>query len=81
MPCASIWYIAPCTPSAFSVDDAQHDEAEVRHRRVRDQLLDVVLRERHQRAVDDADDRQDREQRRRRRGASGNIGIAKRRKP
>ena len=38
--------------------DAEHDEAEMAHARVGDQLLHVRLHHRHQRAVDDADDRQ-----------------------
>ena len=37
----------------------EHHEAEVRHRRVGDQLLGVVLHVGHERAVDDADHRQD----------------------
>ena len=49
---------APCTPCGFSVRMPSTHEAQVRHRRVRDQLLGVVLHVRHQRAVDDADDRQ-----------------------
>jgi hypothetical protein len=37
-------------------EDAEHDEAEVADRRIRDQLLHVRLHHRDQRAVDDADD-------------------------
>ncbi len=43
-------------------EDAEHDEAHVGHAGVGHQALDVLLGQRHQRAVDDADQRQDREQ-------------------
>ena len=39
-------------------EDAEHHEAEVADRRVRDELLEVGLHERHERAVDDADHRE-----------------------
>jgi hypothetical protein len=39
-------------------EDAEHHEAEVRDRRVGDELLEVGLHQRHQRAVDDADHRE-----------------------
>ena len=57
-------------------------EAEVRHRRVGDQLLDVALGPGDERAVDDADDRQGpRSTDRQRLAASGKSGSAKRMKP
>ena len=39
-------------------EDAEHHEAEVADRRVGDELLEVRLHERHERAVDDADHRE-----------------------
>ena len=44
--------------------DAEHHEAEVRHRRVGDQLLQVGLHQRDEGAVDDADHREDAHERR-----------------
>ena len=44
-------------------EQPQHDEAQVAHRRVGDQLLEIGLHHGHQRAIDDADDRQQQEHR------------------
>jgi hypothetical protein len=62
-------------------EQAERAEPEVRHRRVRDQLLDVVLRERDDRAVDDADHRQDGDVRRQHRRAVREQRHRQRMKP
>ena len=45
-------------------EDAHGDEAHMRHRRIGDQLLHVLLHQRDQRGVDDRDDREREDQRR-----------------
>ncbi len=50
-------------PLRVQREDAEHHEAQVRHRRVGDQRLDILLHQRHQRAVEDADERQRRDPR------------------
>ena len=57
-PWFTICSTAPVTPCGLSANRPEHDEAHVRDRRVRDELLDVALHPRDQRAVDDADDRE-----------------------
>ena len=44
-------------PTGFSANMPEHHDRHVADRRVRDQPLPVLLRQRDQRAVDDADDR------------------------
>ena len=63
-------------------EQTQHAEAQVAHRRVGDQLLEVRLHHRDERAVDDSDERQPRDPRARtRRARSGTAACANRRKP
>ena len=62
-------------------EDADGHEAHMGDRRIGDQLLHVLLRQRHQRGVDHRDHRQREDQRREIRRASGSIGTEKRRKP
>ena len=57
-PWFSIWYTAPSTPDLREAEDAEHHESQVADRGVGDQLLDVRLHHRDQRAIDDADDGQ-----------------------
>ena len=53
----------PVMPTGIEREHAQHHHRHVADRRVGDQPLPVLLRERHQRAVDDADDAQERDHR------------------
>ncbi len=62
-------------------EDAERDEAHMRDRGIGDQLLDVFLRERDERGVDDRDQRQGENSGANSTLASGNIGSEKRRKP
>ena len=63
-------------------EDADGDEAHMRDRGIGDQLLHVLLRQRHQRGVDHRDDRErDRSAARNRPRRPGSIGTEKRRKP
>ena len=55
-------------------EDAEHDEAEVADRRIRDELLEVRLDERHERAVHDADHRQPEDGRRESPGLIAAVG-------
>ena len=48
------WSTAPVMPRLFDGEDAEHDQAHLRHRRVRDHAAHVRLAEREQRAVDEA---------------------------
>ena len=72
----------PVRPDRVEGEHAQHHHAHVAHARVGDQPLPVLLRQRHQRAVDDADDREaDHPPARSPCVASGRIGRLKRMNP
>ena len=62
-------------------EDAHRHEAHVGDGGIGDQLLHVLLRQRHQRGVDDGDDRQREDSGAKSWLPSGNIGSEKRRKP
>ena len=72
--------MAPETPS-HEQEEAQRDEAHVRDRRVRDQLLHVLLHHRDQADVNHGDQRQAIMKPAQWWAASGAIGSEKRRKP
>ena len=50
-------------PLRVQREDAEHDEAQVRHRRIGDERLEILLHQRDHRAVQDADERQRRDPR------------------
>jgi hypothetical protein len=81
MPWLSIWKIAPSMPCVVMVNAPSGHEAHVRDRGIGDQLLHVLLRERHQGGIDDGDDAQPKISGANWIEASGNIGSEKRRKP
>ena len=53
-PCATDWTIAPVDPELGEREEAEHDQAHLRHRGVRRHGADVRGAEREQRAVDEA---------------------------
>ena len=63
-------------------ENAHRDIAHMGNRRIGDQLLHVLLHQRHERGVDDGDDgERDRSNGAKSAEATGNIGSEKRRKP
>ena len=81
MPWLSIWNSAPWMPCDVEDEDADGHDAHVRDRGIGDQLLHVLLRQRHQRGVDHRDHASVKISGANSAEACGSIGSEKRRKP
>ncbi len=61
MPCENICSTAPLRPMRVQRHQPEQHEAHVADARIADDEFEILLHQRHHRAIDDADDRQQRD--------------------